>query len=203
MNLKAAKEDLKQYVMEGKDIAKFQAKSFAIALSMLMAFYLGSVFIQPGLFTYLLCVPPSFVIALTALARVNDIGVEKTSKRWQLRRIGLVLTGAAAVMLLASYWTPNSLLIPWRAVVMVYGVAFTWLTTPEMPPWEDYMTGKYRDKDYRILKNFLGSRRVNPSAAVNSVPIVEITPAPPPGEDPPGPNETDTHGMRRGDGEGP
>lgn len=114
-----------------------------VIASVLIGIYLASVFLAPGLLTYLLTVPALLIISMTALARVNDLGMEQVAKRWQVRRLGLVMAAAGALMLalvpaFTGEW-PS-----WRQVMFQWGVAFTWITTPHMPPWWRYITGQYR-----------------------------------------------------------
>lgn len=136
---------LKQSFIEAKDVAKLQFKPFMVALLVLAVVYVMSIFVAPGWATYVITVPPALVVALTALARVNDIGPENMTRRWHVRRIGLIMAGAAAVMVLGAPFSEQGWAITWRGVLFVWGVALAWLTTPEMPPWEDYITGKYRE----------------------------------------------------------
>lgn len=135
---------LKQSFIEAKDVARLQWKPFATTVLLILGIYFGSQVVEPGLTTYLLSLPPTLIIALTALARVNDIGPERMTWRWHVRRIGLVLAGSAAVMVMGSPFTDTGYAISWRGLVMLWGVAGAWLTTPDQPPWEDYITGKYR-----------------------------------------------------------
>lgn len=105
--------------------------------------YLASMLVSPGLVTYLLSMPALVIVAMTALARVNDITIEQTATRWQVRRLGLVMAAAGALMLaivpvFTGEWPT------WRQVMFHWGVGFTWITTPHMPPWWRYITGQYR-----------------------------------------------------------
>lgn len=131
----------KKQAIESLDVAKMQWKSFAIAVFFITVIYIFSVTTVPGWFTYFVGFAPALICALTSLARLNDIGVECHSKRWHIRRFGLILAGAGSVMYLAS---PIIGEFPtWRSVVFVWGVGLSWLTTPNMPPWYAYITGEY------------------------------------------------------------
>lgn len=107
----------------------------------LIALYFLTVFVPPGIVTLLTSIFALVVIFVTALARVNDITIHMTGKRWHLRRFGLVLAGmgAAASMVLpiAQQTYPT-----WSQVMLQLGVAFTWFTTPGMPPWWKFIAGK-------------------------------------------------------------
>ena len=143
--MKEIKRFFRQYLVEMKDVAKLQWRAFATAVIVLLAVYFGSVFIPPGVVTWLLILPPSLVVAITALARVNDIGPEKMQMHWHVRRLGLIMAGAGAVMLMATPFGETPAYPTWRVVVLVWGMALTWLTTPNMPPWWHYVTGEYRN----------------------------------------------------------
>lgn len=133
----------KQFV-EARDIARMQWKSFAVAVLVILFFYGMSLIFAPGWTSYMFIVPPATIVALTALPRVNDIGPEKMGLRWELRKLSLVLVGAGAVMALASPFTFTPIFPEWRTVVLMYGFAGAWMTTPGMPPWDYYISGRYR-----------------------------------------------------------
>lgn len=129
---------------EALDLAKYQARAFLVSVAVLLAvFWVGS-FVEPGPVSSLLMIPPCVVILLTAIARVNDIGPEFMGWPWHLRRLGLVVAAAGAVMYGFSPWTEGGSHVPWRALALAYGVAAAWFTTPVLPPWADYITGRYR-----------------------------------------------------------
>lgn len=145
---------IKQSIIEAIDVAKLQAVPFAMTIAVVIVIYVGSLVVPPGWATYALIVPPALVVAITALARVNDIGPEKMSTRWHVRRVGLIMAGAGAVMLLGAPFTSVGYEITWRGVVLIWGVGLAWLTTPEMPPWEEYITGFYRQRDGSAFDHF-------------------------------------------------
>lgn len=135
---------MKKYLMEGWDVAKLQWKSFVMAVMVIAFFYLMSLEFLPGWMSYLFTVPPAFVVAITALARVNDIGPERMGRRWEFRKISLIMTGTGAVMILVTPFTESPAFPTWRSVILLYGFAGAWMTTPGMPPWDYYVTGAYR-----------------------------------------------------------
>lgn len=140
---------LKQQAVEAKDVAGLQWKSFVMAVVAMGFFYVMSVLFPAGWISYAFIVPPSLVVALTALARVNDIGPEQMGTRWQFRRISLIMAGAGAFMALGTPFSDPAIFPSWRVVVLMYGFAGAWMTTPGMPPWDYYMTGKYRFLTHR------------------------------------------------------
>ena len=136
---------LREYVREAVDLGRYQSRAFAWSVLILFAVFGAAAFVPAGPVTSALMIPACVVILLTALARANDIGPEHMSWIWQVRRMGLVLAGSGAVMYMFSPWTEGGEPVPWRAVALAYGVALAWLTTPVLPPWWDYITGRYRE----------------------------------------------------------
>lgn len=134
---------------------------FLCVVAVMMIFYYGSRVIAPGWATYILSSVACLFLGVTALARVNDIAVTQTELRWQLRRLGLILVGAASMGLLLSPFL--SLLSDnhaveadwpsWREVMMRVGFAFVWLTTPGMPPWQYYISGEYKKVKVTVPNN--------------------------------------------------
>lgn len=136
---------LREYMREAVDLGRYQSRAFVLSLTILFAVFAAAAFIPEGRITSALMIPPCVVMLLTALARANDIGPEHMGWVWQIRRLGLVLAGSGAVMYMLSPWTEGGEPAPWRAVALAYGVALAWLTTPVLPPWWDYITGRYRE----------------------------------------------------------
>lgn len=94
----------------------------------------------------ILIVIAAALILITAFARLNDIKRHQTSKRWWVRRIGLLFVSVSMVMMIASYFTVAT---PYWNQAMrllgLWGFALTWITTPGMPPWWKYIS-KYDPK---------------------------------------------------------
>lgn len=90
---------------------------------------------------------PAFVILVTAVARLNDIKRTQNSKRWWIRRVGLLFVSVSMVMFVASYFTIGT---PYWNLVMkflgLWGFALTWLTTPNMKPWWQWIS-RYDEKN--------------------------------------------------------
>lgn len=88
----------------------------------------------------LLCVIPAFLILVTALARLNDIKKSQNSKRWWVRRLGLLMVFVSMTMFIGGFFF---VFAPyWKQVVALsglWGVLLTWATTPGMPPWHKYI----------------------------------------------------------------
>lgn len=133
---------VRQRVIEARDVARWQARGFIVAVLILVAFYVASVMIPSGVVTYALVLPATAVVFAACLAHVNSIGVECRGLVWDMQRVGLALAGAGAVMVavppfVAGRW-PD-----WRLVVLMWGVAIMALTD-ERGPWRYYISGEYR-----------------------------------------------------------
>lgn len=99
-----------------------------------------------GWLTWGLSLPPLAVIILTALARAYDI--KDLSARGFTRKMGMILVAASAASLLVSPLLGYTLSFPlWRQVMLYWGFALAWLTTPNMPPWWKYVSGEYKLKE--------------------------------------------------------
>lgn len=120
-----------------------QAAEFATAAAALIAIYWLTTSVTRGWVSWAMSVPALAIMAITAVVRLNDITA--VGKRWFVRRLGMILVGTAALSLVAAPLLGYSNSFPsWRAVLLYWGVALTWLTTPNMPPWWKYISGEYR-----------------------------------------------------------
>lgn len=94
----------------------------------------------PGVGAWIAGLPAAAIVAMTALVRGNEIPAEVDSWRSHLRRAGFLFASVGAISFIMhpmlGSW-PS-----WDALLFLWGIAGTWLTTPNMPPWWDYMTGK-------------------------------------------------------------
>lgn len=120
---------------------KHRAAVSLLAAAAVTGVYMAGNIYPPGLLSYIVATPALVGVIFTALARVNDIGPERTSWSWQLRRLGLTMTGATAVAYLYAPFGSASLYPTWLAVIGWWGFFVTWLTTPGMPPWHKYIFG--------------------------------------------------------------
>lgn len=89
----------------------------------------------------IVCIIPALILLATAVARVNDIKKEQNSKRWWVRRLGLLLVSVSMIIFIASHFLVASPY--WKAIMTLtglWGFALTWITTPGMPPWHKYIS---------------------------------------------------------------
>lgn len=129
-----------------RDKPIFKVIPVAVIAGVVAVAYAAGAVIEAGIGTYLASLPALAVLALTSLARVNDIGEDKTDWHWQLRRIGLTLVGVAAVVLACTPLVHTEAYPTWKGLAMYYGFALTWITTPNMPPWWRYVSGEAKAK---------------------------------------------------------
>lgn len=119
--------------------AAINAIPVMVAAATVMFLYAIGVSAEIGWGTYLGGAPALVIIILTALFRINDIKEDKTGALWQLRRVGLALAGTAAVSLLMAPIVYGTSFPTWRGLLLYWGVALTWITTPNQPPWWKYI----------------------------------------------------------------
>ena len=93
-----------------------------------------------SMWSYIVALPALAIILITAIARVNDISKELQSKRWQARRVGLAVSAGASAALLAAPLA--GAYMSCGTAALIWGFALTWLTTPGMPPWWRWISGR-------------------------------------------------------------
>lgn len=126
------------------DLAKYQWRAFALAVIVLFTVYMMSLFVPPGIVTAVLVAPACVVVLLTCFAWLNDMGPENSGWIDHARRIGLSLLGGGIALVGASLFAPGYVM-PWRGVILIWGLAIVFVTQPRQIPWWDYITGRYRE----------------------------------------------------------
>lgn len=101
----------------------------AVGIVAVIAGYMMSTKYPGGMLSYIAGAPALTGIVLTSLAKVNDISSKNTSLRWQLRRIGLTMAGAASVAYLYAPFSEYPAYPTWLAVALFWGVFATLYTT--------------------------------------------------------------------------
>lgn len=131
--------------MNLQKISNSQTFQLVLAACLLLGLHWASTSLERGWLSWWLSLPPLVIIVITALARINDITA--TGKRWFFRRLGLLLVAGGALSLGVAPLLGYSLGFPsWTNLVLYYGMATTWITTPNMPPWWKYVSGEYKLK---------------------------------------------------------
>lgn len=115
------------------------ARGAAFAILMIVLVQLCVAYGPVGWMTYILAVPALVVLILTAIAGLNDMGLEKVGPFWNVRRCGLILVAYFAVQFLALPLARVPEWPSWYRVAGVYGFAFVWITRADMPPWFTYI----------------------------------------------------------------
>lgn len=120
---------------------KMHWKALLFAIATLLFFYVFLVSRSNGWFAWSLALPPAVIIIITAWCRVTDIAPNRIGWHWQARKVGLVLSGSGAAAVISAPFTEYQLFPSWEVLVMMWGFALAWLTTPNMVPWWKYITG--------------------------------------------------------------
>ena len=81
-----------------------------------------------------------FIISITMLARANDLRV-KPQMRWKVRLLGFVMAGCAPVGHVGLQWALKEWPSPYE-VIFSAGLMFVFVTTPYLPPWWKWISGK-------------------------------------------------------------
>lgn len=130
-----------------KKRTKHHLAGMAVAMALAATAWVLSHYYPPGMLTYIISLPAAIMVLLTALARINDIGPEKSSWIWQMRRIGLALLGAGTFTLAVAPFTDNKVYPTWIGVSLLWGLAATWFASPNLPPWWQYISGELDNTD--------------------------------------------------------
>jgi hypothetical protein len=80
------------------------------------------------------------VIVVTMLCRANDLRWRRGLK-WQVRLVGFVLCGSAPIGVIGVEWLTRTWPTPYEAIFRL-GLAFVFVTTPYLPPWWRWISGK-------------------------------------------------------------
>lgn len=80
------------------------------------------------------------IIAITMLCRANDLRWRRGLK-WQVRLIGFVMCGALPVGIIGSELYEQNWPSPYEALFRL-GLMFVFLTTPHLPPWWKWISGR-------------------------------------------------------------
>ena len=107
---------------------------------------------------YVLSLPGIIMVFLTALARLDDIGLDKMSPIWHVRRAGFFGMAIFAILLAATPFTESGRTMPLNYVtcIGINALSWVWVSTPASsdghPPWHMLVTGEYK-KDGVIYRN--------------------------------------------------
>lgn len=85
------------------------------------------------------------VIIITMVCRASDLRWRKELK-WQVRFVGFILCGALPVGIIGDEWYTKNWPSPYEAFFRL-GLMFVFLTTPYLPPWWKWISGKVEAND--------------------------------------------------------
>lgn len=134
----------RQQTIEAVDLFKYQWKAFTASLAVLTVLYWLSETIEPGWVTYWITLPAALIIVATCYARLNSLGPDKMGYRWQVLRVGLLMIGVGGITVIGLPFMSQPMFPSWRAVLFLWGLALSWVTSEQMEPWDWYWTAKYR-----------------------------------------------------------
>lgn len=80
------------------------------------------------------------VIAATMLCRANDLRW-RSGLKWQARLIGFVICGAMPIGIIGTEWHYETWPSPYEAMFRI-GLMLVFITTPYLPPWWKWISGK-------------------------------------------------------------
>lgn len=80
------------------------------------------------------------VIAITMLCRANDLRW-RSGIKWQARLVGFILCGALPVGIIGDELYSGAWPSPYESFFRL-GLMFVFLTTPYLPPWWRWISGK-------------------------------------------------------------
>ena len=99
---------------------------------------------------YLVSFPAWLILAVTAAARLSDIGPHQWAMHDHFRRLGIIGVGVTSlcticVPLASDWWRFHT--AGWQDAAMAWSWALVWITTPGTPPWWDFILGVHRRTD--------------------------------------------------------
>ena len=80
-----------------------------------------------------------FIIAITMLARANDLRW-RSGIKWNARLVGFILSGCTPIGIVGVEWITGIHPSPYEVAFRV-GLMLVFLTTPYMPPWWKWISG--------------------------------------------------------------
>ena len=80
------------------------------------------------------------VIGITMLCRANDLRW-RAGMKWQARLTGFILAGTMPIGIIIVEWVTEAWPSPYETVCRI-GLALVFLTTPHLPPWWKWISGR-------------------------------------------------------------
>ena len=85
------------------------------------------------------------LISITMLCRANDLRW-RSGLQWQIRLMGFVTAGASPIGVIAMEWATHTWPSPYE-VAFRFGLLMVFVTTPQLPPWWRWVSGKEEASD--------------------------------------------------------
>jgi hypothetical protein len=80
-------------------------------------------------------------LAVTMFFRANDLR-RKTGIIWHVRKLGLIVTGVAALAVIAHDWILMMRDFTTSETALLIGLVLVFLTSPHLPPYWKWISGK-------------------------------------------------------------
>lgn len=80
------------------------------------------------------------IVSITMLCRANDLRWRK-GFQWQVRLVGFMLAGAMPAGVIGTEWYYHDWPSPYEAFFRI-GLMFVFVTTPQLPPWWNWISGR-------------------------------------------------------------
>lgn len=94
----------------------------------------------------IVCTLALVFISITMLARANDLRW-RSGIKWNVRLIGFMLSGVAPYGILGYGWAEQYNVALVYMTLFLVGIAAVFATTPQLPPWWRWISGKEEADD--------------------------------------------------------
>lgn len=131
---------MKDYALTQVKLLAQHWKALVVALITLTFFYVFMMQRDQSWLAWFLAIPPCLVIIITAWCRVTDMSAQITDWSSEMRKVGLTLAGSGGGVVLAGPFGLYQFFPSFELLVLLYGFAFSWFTTPNMVPWWQYIS---------------------------------------------------------------
>lgn len=89
----------------------------------------------------IICTLALVFVAITMLARANDLRW-RPGLKWNVRLIGFMSSGVSPIGIIGYAWMGDYPTASAYLTVFLVGIAFVFATTPQLPPWWRWISGK-------------------------------------------------------------
>lgn len=89
------------------------------------------------------------IVSITMFARANDLRLRPGIK-WCVRLLGFILAGTAPIGVIGYAWAQQWMVVFIYMTFFLFGIMLVFLTTPYLPPWWNWISGKDAHPDRRL-----------------------------------------------------